>query len=287
MSTILDALKKVEQERDPALNAEQQRQLNAIQPATRNNRFGFGRRLINSAVLGVVLCLLAGAALLWYLGAPESSNPQKIDHSQGGTTLAERQTSAASDNDGGKKSVSSESPRFQTPKVARQQRRTESLPRITAAESVPAEPQPFRSGGPNQNRTSSNNVPNSQTTSSPEPLPVPANGIPAKRPAAPQLPSPQNEQRPDPAASLPLQTTPTGGSSGNASFGVLDRLADGSLKVQAIAWSPITDERMAVINSKIVREGNSVDDYTIVTIGQNEVVVRKGGQMWRAEFGRP
>jgi hypothetical protein len=64
-------------------------------------------------------------------------------------------------------------------------------------------------------------------------------------------------------------------------------LTDGSLKVQAIAWSPIADERMAVINSKIVREGNSVDDYNIVTISPNEVVVRKGGQMWRAEFGRP
>ena len=65
-------------------------------------------------------------------------------------------------------------------------------------------------------------------------------------------------------------------------------LTDGRLRVHAIAWSPRTTERMAVINSRILHEGDSVEDFVIVVIRPDDVVVReKEKGVWRVEFGRP
>lgn len=63
---------------------------------------------------------------------------------------------------------------------------------------------------------------------------------------------------------------------------------DGSLKVQAIVWSTIPEDRIAVINSHVLHEGDEVDGYTLVAIRADDVVVRKdGGGRWRVLFGRP
>jgi hypothetical protein len=65
-------------------------------------------------------------------------------------------------------------------------------------------------------------------------------------------------------------------------------LTDGSLRVHAIAWSPQPAERMAVINSRVIHEGDSVEDFTVMVIRPDDVVVReKGKGVWRVEFGRP
>ncbi len=65
------------------------------------------------------------------------------------------------------------------------------------------------------------------------------------------------------------------------------RLTDGRLQIQAIAWAPAAPDRMAVINNRIVREGYAVDGFSIETIGENEVVVREGDMRWKVLFGRP
>lgn len=65
-------------------------------------------------------------------------------------------------------------------------------------------------------------------------------------------------------------------------------LTDGRLRVHAIAWSQQPAERMAVINSRVVHEGDSVEDFVIVVIRPDDVVVReKEKGVWRVEFGRP
>ena len=65
-------------------------------------------------------------------------------------------------------------------------------------------------------------------------------------------------------------------------------LTDGRLRVHAIAWAPQPAERMAVINSHILHEGDSVDDFAVMVIRPDDVVVReKGKGVWRVEFGRP
>jgi hypothetical protein len=65
------------------------------------------------------------------------------------------------------------------------------------------------------------------------------------------------------------------------------RLTDGRLKVQAIAWAPDARDRMAVVNTHIVREGQTVEGFSIVAIEEDAVVVRESGQSYRVPFGRP
>ena len=65
-------------------------------------------------------------------------------------------------------------------------------------------------------------------------------------------------------------------------------LTDGRLKVHAIAWAAQPAERMTVINSRVLHEGDSVDDFSVMVIRPDDVVVReKGKGVWRVEFGRP
>ena len=65
-------------------------------------------------------------------------------------------------------------------------------------------------------------------------------------------------------------------------------LTDGRLKVHAIAWSPVPENRMAVMNNRVIYEGDSVDDFVVVAIRSDDVVVReKGKGVWRVVFGRP
>jgi hypothetical protein len=64
-----------------------------------------------------------------------------------------------------------------------------------------------------------------------------------------------------------------------------DRIADSKLKLQALAWSDDSVRRMAVINGRIVHEGDSVDGYQVVEIRTEEVIVKAGGKSWRLEFG--
>jgi hypothetical protein len=63
------------------------------------------------------------------------------------------------------------------------------------------------------------------------------------------------------------------------------RLNDSNIKLQALAWSADAARRMAVINGRIVREGESMDGYQINQIRQEDVVVSDGRQLWSLEFG--
>ncbi len=63
------------------------------------------------------------------------------------------------------------------------------------------------------------------------------------------------------------------------------RLDDAKLKLQAIAWSSDAAQRMAVINNRIVREGESVEGFSINQIRQEDVIVNDGNQTWQLEFG--
>jgi hypothetical protein len=64
----------------------------------------------------------------------------------------------------------------------------------------------------------------------------------------------------------------------------LPRFSDSKLKLQAIAWAHEAPQRLAVINNRIVREGDSVDGYSIVQIRTEDVIVNDGTESWRLEF---
>jgi hypothetical protein len=52
----------------------------------------------------------------------------------------------------------------------------------------------------------------------------------------------------------------------------------------AIAWHGQATRRIAVINGHIVKEGESVDGYTITQIRKDDVIVNDGSRSWRVEF---
>ena len=56
------------------------------------------------------------------------------------------------------------------------------------------------------------------------------------------------------------------------------------LEIQAIAWSSEPESRIAVVNSRIVREGGSVEGVLVTNIGKDEIIFRKGGEEWRQLF---
>jgi hypothetical protein len=56
------------------------------------------------------------------------------------------------------------------------------------------------------------------------------------------------------------------------------------LKLQAISWASAPGDRLAVINGNIMREGASLEGYSIIQIDRDEVVVRKGSEQWKLVF---
>jgi hypothetical protein len=90
-------------------------------------------------------------------------------------------------------------------------------------------------------------------------------------------------------AAMPAEAAPSANreSEDEPAYANAPRLTDNRLKIQAIAWSPIPDERMSVINSHIRREGDSVEGFLVVKIGTDDVIVREKGQLYRVVFGSP
>ena len=57
------------------------------------------------------------------------------------------------------------------------------------------------------------------------------------------------------------------------------------LKLQAIAWSSDSKERICVVNGRILREGSSIDGALIFRIDKNDVSFQKEGELWKQQFG--
>ncbi len=70
----------------------------------------------------------------------------------------------------------------------------------------------------------------------------------------------------------------------HARFDALSKINDSKLKLQAIAWSDDTARRLAVINNHVVREGETVDGFSITNIREDDVIVNDGTTSWRLEF---
>ncbi|RMF88006.1 MAG: hypothetical protein D6739_00740, partial [Nitrospirae bacterium] len=65
----------------------------------------------------------------------------------------------------------------------------------------------------------------------------------------------------------------------------LPRLHDPNLSLQALAWSPDRERRMAVISGEVVREGGSVGGYTVAAIRERGVELERGGRRWLLTYG--
>lgn len=107
-----------------------------------------------------------------------------------------------------------------------------------------------------------------ETTQQPTPLPV----VQTPRKPATRRPSPE---------SRPTKEKLSPGSEAKQSP---PNLADSSYTLQAIAWSKNPNERLAVINGLVLREGDGIEGITVTQIGTNEVIVQKGSSLWKLVF---
>ena len=62
------------------------------------------------------------------------------------------------------------------------------------------------------------------------------------------------------------------------------QVEESRLELQAIAWSTDPKSRLAVINSKIIREGGSVEGVIVTLIGKDDVFFKKGREEWRQQL---
>ena len=73
-----------------------------------------------------------------------------------------------------------------------------------------------------------------------------------------------------PAAAVPAKAIP--------------KLNDPAMKLQAIAWSREPQKRLAVINNRIVREGEPIAGYLISTINEDDIILSRAGEKWQLLF---
>ena len=64
----------------------------------------------------------------------------------------------------------------------------------------------------------------------------------------------------------------------------IPKLNDSDMNLQAITWSRVPQKRIAVINNRIVREGDLVSGYLVSTINQDDVVLSREGAKWQILF---
>jgi len=61
-------------------------------------------------------------------------------------------------------------------------------------------------------------------------------------------------------------------------------LNDPEMKLQAITWSKDPQKRIAVINNRILRQGDTVAGYRIATINQDDIILNDRGDKWKLLF---
>lgn len=59
---------------------------------------------------------------------------------------------------------------------------------------------------------------------------------------------------------------------------------DSKLELQAIAWSVDVKKRIAVVNGRVLREGATIEEFTITRIGKDEVVIMVGNEFRKLVF---
>jgi hypothetical protein len=251
LSSILKALKKVEESTARDLDAPvfggSQRRGGAL-------RAGLRRQWHQARRLGyglLVVAMLCAAALIWF--ALKAGGPPKAESAAGagkpGTEFRAK--------------LAAPGPRAESAAPQPQGGPAEPAGRVITMRADPA-PQP---PGPSAPSTAVRPPGAGAAKEPPEPAPQ---SRPRPFAARPPAPSPPPAARPPAPARSPEDS--------------LSRLDDSKLKVMAIAWSNDPARRVAVVNGHILKEGESVDGYSITQIRKDDIIVREGGRSWRVEF---
>ena len=97
--------------------------------------------------------------------------------------------------------------------------------------------------------------------------------------------SQQGEQKKGADPSSEKQNPP-GSGSGDGKQAPLPLLQNTGLEIQALSWDPDPENRIAVINSRLCREGDRLGSYRVITINPDDVVVARGSNRGRLVITR-
>lgn len=65
----------------------------------------------------------------------------------------------------------------------------------------------------------------------------------------------------------------------------MNRLEGVGLKIQAISWGDTPQERLVVVNNQVLREGDAIEGYRISRINPDDILLRRGKNTYRLDFG--
>lgn len=286
MSTILRALKKLEQDKE-TLETKGLPGISTTAAATsgsrRADRAKRLRRLGYTAAVGMVFLGVTGAAVYFFIQSRSSTPPV----SQSERTIPKTPTNAQPP----RPNPTGDRTRPAAPPTHRVPVQTKSEPPVKSEPSAPESPARTPTTGtmatvkPRMPDWVESDAPTQADPSGRTPLPAESKKPPAATPRSTESEARRTAAAPPTKSPPPASTEAR--TSDEARFSAAERLRDDRLKIQAIDWSPVADDRMAVINSHIVREGSSVEGFSVIAIRQDDVIVKEQGRLYRVVFGQP
>ncbi len=275
MSSILDALKRAEQE------AAMDRSAGTPWPAPPPMQAPYRKRSRRWWVpigLGVGLCV-AGVGL-WQLRKPDvtrpvesmpvlPSQPLPMPNRRVGAPDAEapitRLPVAEQPQTPPGKTLMETSPRLASGNAPA----SEVQDSDTMAETTPVQPekQPLRATAP----TAASRL---QPTPSQLAQPVRQTAVPTSIPVA----APTEVPTPRPAETA-VTSQPAAARETDKRF-----RSDPRIDLQALVWAPEPAARFVVINNRLIKEGGSVDNIVVVRINPDDVLLAEGSDRWHEEF---
>ena len=267
MSSILKALKKLEQERP-----QQAYPRIWIRGEGRSHGLSRGLRIF----LVVTLLAVAGGAAYYQLGRSATKSaapalkplPAKRAHPSEDVKVALKATSKSEDRQKTQSAPAVSTPPSKTP-VASVRRPTGPRTRPDMENSVAPldRPETKKPAGP---------PPPMRVGQRPQPVgqPQATHQLPSARKSIAGQAAQVNRQPADPSIGATLPSPVLSAKT----------LTGTELKIQAISWSRAPEDRLAVINSQIVREGATIDGYRVTQINTDDLILSKDGLNWTLKF---
>lgn len=315
MSTILDALKKVEQQRRTQPGDGLPPSSGVSGPAQNKKTAPVWRRPAAVAIAAGVVCLMVIGGAYWMVfhtddPAPDVSNTPPRQQPIASTNAASQQPAASikasSQKSATQKEVTPQRPadvdnsRPQPPAMAKAVIAKTPPARVAQAPiSQKSGPQPKKEAGgkPSEVPATLQSAPAKpaasaalekaplQTAAKPNLNQAPPSDetLPEPSPAKAAVTPPVSPTQPDSAvakvspapAPMPAQEAKV---SEKEQAAKIPLLKDPKIALQALAWSEFPEKRMAVINGLVLRQGDQVGQYTVGRIEQDQVVLVKGGK---------
>lgn len=278
MSTILNALKRLEEERREAEISQA--------PLSMSAKAGGRRRLTLKAGLTVtVLVVVLGAAVLVGLNgglfgsrfSRKARAPEPPAAAVASDTPEEKPISAAENGRRKAATAEREEPAQPNPSRASAAREVVTPPAPIARQTVPPVFSKALQDSPRTKKTLPDQSPTEEGNA------TPADTI-AQTPPRQIIASESLQAVPQPTKT-PSNSGDRQPSSSPEPSREVEALARGVLTLQAISWSEDPGARLTIIDGRILREGDTIDGFNVMQIRPEDVVVGKNGKRWRLAYG--